>query len=220
MDEDENKERRRSFSFLGRRNSKRKSKKAKLEIEEEIFKHKSKAPIITLSGHSEAVSGVVWINNLLLENCSQVDIASCSLDNTIKLWDLEIGKVNQSLNGSKAFLAIDYSHLNHYLITGSCDRHIRLWDTRSVEGSLVKSNFTSHQGWVTSVKWSVLSEYHFISGSYDSLVKEWDIRSTKAPLYDLIGHEDKVLCTDWSNEKYIVSGSTDKHLKLYDCTNS
>ena len=198
-----------------------KSKKAKLEIDKDdhSVKHKNKTPIITLSGHSEAVSGIVWINNLLRENCGQIDIASCSLDNTIKLWDLEIGKVSQSLNGSKSFLAIDYSHLNHCLITGSCDRHIRLWDTRSAEGSLVKSSFTSHQGWVTSVKWSPVNENHFISGSYDSMVKEWDIRCTKAPLYDLIGHEDKVFCTDWSNEKYIVSGSADKHLKLYDCVN-
>lgn len=39
--------------------------------------------------------------------------------------------------------------------------------------------------------------------------------SPKAPLYDLIGHGDKILDIDWSNPKYIVSGGADNTVRVY-----
>lgn len=39
--------------------------------------------------------------------------------------------------------------------------------------------------------------------------------STKAPLFDISGHEDKVFCVDWSLKDLIVSGGADNHMKLY-----
>ncbi|XP_015793250.1 ribosome biogenesis protein WDR12 homolog [Tetranychus urticae] len=179
---------------------------------------KVKTPIMTLADHSEAISDLCFIRDstdISKQGNLPTIIVTCSMDNTIKLWDVELGKVDSTLSGSKAFLSISYSPMKKCLISGSCDRHIRLWDPRSSEGSIVKSVFTSHQGWITSVNWSPTNENLFISGSYDAIVKQWDIRSNRGSLYDLIGHEDKVLSTDWSNPKYIVSGSADKHLKIY-----
>lgn len=41
------------------------------------------------------------------------------------------------------------------------------------------------------------------------------IFSSKAPLYDLIGHEDKVHDCDWSNPKYMVSGGSDNTVRVF-----
>ncbi|XP_053203524.1 ribosome biogenesis protein WDR12 homolog [Panonychus citri] len=180
---------------------------------------KVKTPIMTLADHTEAITDLTFIrdsNDTSTAGHAPTIIVTCSMDNTMKLWDIELGKVDSTFSGSKAFLSISYSPLTKCLISGSCDRHIRLWDPRSNEGSIVKTVFTSHQGWITSVNWSTTNENLFISGSYDSLVKQWDIRSCRGPIYDLIGHEDKVLTTDWTNSKYIISGSADKNLKIYE----
>lgn len=58
-------------------------------------------------------------------------------------------------------------------------------------------------------------EFVFISGAYDKQVKLWDYRSTKAPLFDLSGHEDKVMAVDWSNPKYILSGGSDNSVRIF-----
>ena len=63
--------------------------------------------------------------------------------------------------------------------------------------------------------WSRKDEFHFVTGSYDHMVKLWDIRSLKSSLYDLQGHEDKVLCVDWSTNQLILSGGADNSLKMF-----
>ncbi|CAG0897183.1 unnamed protein product, partial [Cyprideis torosa] len=50
-------------------------------------KTKSKVPLVTLAGHSEAISAVMW---------PQVDqLATASWDHTIRFWDHEVGRVIQ-----------------------------------------------------------------------------------------------------------------------------
>jgi len=79
----------------------------------------------------------------------------------------------------------------------------------------VKSMFTSHSGWVVSVNWSKTNENLFISGSHDMLLKLWDRRSPRAPLYNMTGFKDKVLCTSWSNPDLIMGGGSDNSLRMF-----
>ncbi|CAF1226186.1 unnamed protein product [Rotaria sordida] len=121
----------------------------------------------------------------------------------------------QTFTCGKAVLSLDISPVNSLLICGFTDRFIRLYDTRLQEGYVLQSTYSSHSQWVSSVMWSSNSEYLFVSGSYDSLVKLWDTRSLKASLYDIQGHEDRVLCIDWSIDQLILSEGTDNSSKMF-----
>ena len=176
--------------------------------------NKTKVPVLTLSGHSEAITDLTWLSNKESKDVAP-EVATCSMDNTIRIWDIETSEAKQTLPSSKAFLNIAYSPLNNLILSGSSDRHIRLWDPRSESGSNVIQTFSTHRAWISSVAWSPVSDKHFISGSYDNEVKHWDIRSPKASLYDLIGHKDKVLCVNWSNQAYMISGAADNQLKIF-----
>nr|CAD7438625.1 unnamed protein product [Timema bartmani] len=132
-------------------------------------KSQIRTPVMTLSGHKEAVSAVVW---------SDIgELCTASWDHTIRLWDAEQGGIKTEIVGNKSFFDADWSPINRTLITASADRHVRLYDPRSKEGSLVKTTFTSHTQWVQSVRWSITDEHLFISGAYDQQVKLWDTRS-------------------------------------------
>lgn len=174
----------------------------------------AKVPIITISGHTEQINGVVWMSNRSA-SASSPEVVTAALDNTMRVWDIEMSEVKRTIVGSKGFLAIDYSPLANLLVTGSADRHVRIWDIRDSDCSPVKSVHTSHNGWVSSVCWSG-SENYFVSGSYDNIIKYWDIRSTKASLYDLLGHKDKILSVRWHHPtQMIVSGSADNQVKRF-----
>lgn len=173
--------------------------------------HSEEKSIMTLTGHQESVTGLKWLGS-----CNEFNsVATCSLDRTICFWDIEVGECKRRLLSSKPLLSIDYCEAKSMILSASCDRHVRIYDARAPDNATAKTAYTSHNAWVSSVAFGPQSSYNFISGGYDNLVKLWDLRSTKACLYDLIGHNDKVLDTNWSNPRYVLSGSADSSLKVF-----
>lgn len=167
----------------------------------------TKTPLNTLKGHKETISSINWVDNH--------EVCTVSMDHTIKFWDAELCGIKNEIVGQKAFLSSSWSPLSNTLLASSADRHIRLYDPRSSEGSVCKTTFTSHTLWVSSVTWSKYDQHLFLSGGYDSTVKLWDTRSPKAPLYNLQGHQGQVLSVDWSNKKFLVSGGSDNSVHIF-----
>ncbi|RMZ99203.1 Ribosome biogenesis WDR12 [Brachionus plicatilis] len=179
------------------------SKKKKSDVPTQI-----KTPLITLSGHGENVSGCRWMD--------EKNVCTCSWDHTIRLWDMFSGQESQCLKSvNKIYVTIDYSRVNGLISAGCNDSLVRIYDPRSTEGNLVKISLTSHTGWVSSVCWSKKDQNLLVTGSYDNTAKLWDIRNPKTSMYDMVGHEDKVLCVDWTWENLIVSGAADNTFKMY-----
>jgi len=169
----------------------------------------NKAPIMTLPGHTEGISAVEWTDT--------EEICTASWDHTIRIWNVELGGLKDQMVGNKSFFDMSYSPLCRLLVSASADPHVRLWDPRAKGGCTLKCACTSHTGWVTCVKWSATHEHQFISGSQDSKLKQWDVRSPKVPLYDLSGHRGNIMCCDWSNPQYILSGGADNQLRIFGC---
>ncbi|KAL6731012.1 hypothetical protein Aduo_001926 [Ancylostoma duodenale] len=168
----------------------------------------TKVPMVTLAGHKDAVVALKWCT----WNSNQV--VSASWDHSIGLWDLQLAGEVSRIRGSKAFTSIDVNKKSGLVISSSTDSVPRLYDPRSHDGSLVKQSFIGHTGWVTCVRWDPNDDSCFVSSSFDKSLKMWDIRSSKTSLFDLYGHEDRILCCAW-NDRIIASGSADSTVKVF-----
>uniref|UniRef100_A0A671Z2J4 WD repeat domain 12 n=1 Tax=Sparus aurata TaxID=8175 RepID=A0A671Z2J4_SPAAU len=127
----------------------------------------TRTPLMTLSGHNEAVSSVLW--------CDSEEVCSASWDHTIRIWDVETGGMN-FFSGSVLFPPPCEHFASLFLFTALNASSPLL---PSPDGSLVLLSLTSHTGWVTAVKWAPSHEHQLVSGSLDNLVKLWDTRRSK-----------------------------------------
>ncbi|XP_061339985.1 WD40 repeat-containing protein HOS15-like isoform X2 [Gastrolobium bilobum] len=65
-------------------------------------------------------------------------LASASFDSTVKLWDVELGKLIYSLNGhTHPVYSVAFSPSGEYLASGSHDKSVHIWSLK--EGKIVKT---------------------------------------------------------------------------------
>ncbi|VDO71252.1 unnamed protein product [Haemonchus placei] len=172
----------------------------------------TKVPMVTLGGHKDAVVGLKWCPY------NESHVISASWDHSIAVWDLQLAGEVSRIRGLKAFTSIDVNQKSGLVISSNTDAVPRLYDPRSHDGSLVKQSFVGHTGWVSCVRWNPCDERCFVSSSFDKSVKMWDIRSSKTSLFDLHGHDDRVLCCAWGQNGLIASGSADATVKIFSTT--
>ena len=102
-----------------------------------------------------------------------------------------------------------------YLLSCARDKKIILWD---VQNEQIIKVFYGHNNWVRDI-FEFPNGKYFVSCSDDRCVFIWDIKTgqTAKKLYNC--HEKFVSCLSISPKcKLIASGSTDKTVKLWDCS--
>ena len=166
-----------------------------------------KLPIITtLSGHLKGVTAVAFSpdGNYLV---------SGSKDKTIKVWELDTGKVLRTIEGHKKIVnSVAVSNDGKYVVSGSNDKTVKVWDF--ISGELIYT-FEGHKFYVLAIALSSDNKY-IVSSSIDKEIRVWNL-STRTHTRTISGHGKEIVSVDISpdNEKF-VSGSTDKTIKIWD----
>jgi dynein assembly factor with WDR repeat domains 1 len=95
-------------------------------------------------------------------------LATGSMDNTSRLWDVETGECTHTLLGHTAeIVSLDFDTQGNRIITGSFDNSVKVWDVRT--GRCIHT-LTGHQGEISSCQFNYASDL-CISGSIDRTCK-------------------------------------------------
>jgi len=191
--------------------------------------------IRTLTGHSDRVNSVVFSpdgstlasgsgSNTIgwtVDNFDLDPTGPGTIDNTIKLWDVNTGTEIRNLVGhSAAVRSVAFSPDSHTLASGSGSNAsiqgdlIKLWDVASGAEIRTLTGRNRYDG-VLSVAFSP-DGLTLASGNYDNTIKLWDT-SSGTEITTLAGHSNSVYSVAFSPDgRVLASGSSDRTIKLWD----
>ncbi|PGH07363.1 hypothetical protein AJ80_08004 [Polytolypa hystricis UAMH7299] len=157
-------------------------------------------------------------------------IATAVANGRIVIYDLtraglELGRF-QEHNRQVHTLAFN-PHRAAWLLSGSQDATIRMWDLRMVSGDRgvmsfgSKHRFNGHSEAVRDVRWSPADGVEFATATDSGAILRWDVRKESAPLMKINAHEKPCFSVDWHPDgKHLVSGGTDRQVKVWDFSSS
>lgn len=154
-------------------------------------------------------------------------LASTSMDKTVRLWDIETGETLQTLSDHTDWvLAVDFSPDGTLLASASRDHSAKLWDLAT---GRVLHSLESSSGFVVDVVFSPNGEQVATAASFRPFqmgdktvtlrepgeINLWDVRSGKS-LRSLKGHDSAITGVNFGpGGRQLVSASRDKTAKLW-----
>lgn len=173
-------------------------------------------PTKVLSGHKRKVGHVAF------HPCAENVLASCSLDYTVKIWDLE-AKITLPHKDLVTSFAFNYN--GSLLATTSRDKKLRIWDLREEK---IISEGPGHSGakpsrvvWVGNTDRVITTGFSRLS---DRQVGMWDVKNIeKGPIggFMVIDASSGVLIPvfDESNNILYLAGKGDGNIRYYEYDN-
>jgi len=192
---------------------------AAVETEREENKPKIETPdqskpgdftlVNTLNGHAN----IVWC---VAVNPDGQTLASGSEDGTIRVWNLDTGRMLRKLDGhTGGVYTVAICPDRQTLLSGSADGNIRMWNLLS--GALLHV-FTGPSGWTANVtSFAVSPDGRLLaSGSRDKTIKFWNL-TTGMMLRPLVGHTDTVWSVAFSphDGQLLASSGADHTVRLW-----
>jgi periodic tryptophan protein 1 len=188
-----------------------------LEPVMELGKKPNKKKNIKRVGHKDAVLDLAWNSNF------QHIMASASVDQKVILWDLEHATPSTVLKDfAEKVQSLEFNkHEAEYLLTGSSDNTVKLFDCRQSDNE--SSNYKQWilEGEVEKVKWNPKEKYHFVAGTNDGKIYYFDSRTTE-PLWVIDAHEKEVTDFGFNSNAptMLTSTSVDNFVKIWKFDNS
>lgn len=169
---------------------------------------KTLSPFPSSPGPSLAVTSIV-------SSPSSSMVAVGYADGSIRIWDLDKGTCETTLNGHKgAVTALRYNKIGSMLASGGKDNDIILWD---VVGETGLYRLRGHRDQVTDLLF-LDSGKKLVSSSKDKFIRVWDIE-TQYCMQIVSGHHSEIWSIDSDpEERYVVTGSADLELRFYTVT--
>ncbi|KAG8724106.1 hypothetical protein FRC09_000319 [Ceratobasidium sp. 395] len=114
----------------------------------------------------------------------------------------------------KKVTALAYSPDGAYIVSGSDDCTLRIWDVRT--GRMVGQPLEGHTNSILSVSFSP-DGTRVVSGSLDRTIRIWDVDTCTMLGAPLIGHTGGITSVSYSPDSaHIASGSNDKTIRIWD----
>ncbi|KJH41878.1 WD domain, G-beta repeat protein [Dictyocaulus viviparus] len=167
-------------------------------------------PLIRPAIHSDSISAMVVVRPGM--------VITGSRDKSLALNNVDTGECITRWTGHDAEvtkLAFGNTVGNHFVLSGSRDQTIKLWQFHS---QYPQKTFEGHSLGITGL--SMLTENTFVSGSRDTTIKIWDVESTKRILRSTQMNRNLVTHITFNAVcKLIAQSSEDKEVKIWDPRN-
>ena len=168
-------------------------------------------PLVRLKGHKDSVLDLSWnskITNIL---------ASCSVDKTVHLWDLNI---NKSIHKLKRFnervQSIQFNSQDEgKLAIGDCEGKITLVDCNSlsIQNYLIASNE------IEKVIWQPNSIFNFIASTDKGTINLFDTR-TKDVIKSVQANANSVTDLTFATDNLLLSACENGDIKIWELSSS
>jgi WD40 repeat protein len=165
--------------------------------------------LCTLNGHADWVSGICF-------SPDGTRLASCSYDNTVRLWDAHTGSaIGDAMVGHTAWIhSICFSPDGTRLASCSRDTTVRLWNAYT--STAIGDATVGHTDWINSICFSPNST-RLASCSNDTTVRLWDAHTGSAIGDAMVGHADSIKSICFSPDgTRLASCSDDATVRLWD----